>query len=90
MKKKCIVVTDVVMTLLVPAECVMYIYRVVITLFITQVLAFSLRMSHKSRCGVPNSTVKVINFLKELNKVTLFVTYFYIRTKLAIVVVVVS
>ena len=35
-------------------------------------------------------TVKVTNILKEFNKVTLFVTYFYIRTKLAIVVVVVS
>ena len=49
----------------------------------------SLRAIHKSKCGVPNSTVKVTNILKEFNKVTLFVTYFYIRTKLAIVGVVV-
>ena len=41
-------------------------------------------MIHKSRCGLPNSTVKVTNILKEFNKVTLFVTYFYIRTKIAI------
>ena len=47
-------------------------------------------MIHKSRCGVPNSTIKVTNILKEFNKVTIFVTYFYIRTKLAIVVVVES
>ena len=38
---------------------------------------------------MPNSTVKVTNILKEFNKVTLFVMYFYIRTKPAIVVVVV-
>ena len=42
-----------------------------------------------SRCGVPNSTVMVTNILEEFNNETLFVTYFYIRTKLAIVVVVV-
>ena len=47
-------------------------------------------MIHKSRCVVPNSTVKVTNILKEFNEVTIFVTYFYIRTKLAIVVVVES
>ena len=45
---------------------------------------------HESRCGVPNSTIKVTNILKEFNKVTLFVTYFDIRTKLAIAVVVES
>ena len=38
----------------------------------------------------PISTVKVTNILREFNKVTLFVTYFFIRMKLAIVVVVVS
>ena len=38
---------------------------------------------------MPNSTVKVTNISNEFNKVTLFVTYFYIRKKLAIVVVVV-
>ena len=53
-------------------------------------LASSLRVIHKSRCGVPNNTVKVSNILKEFDKVTLFVTYFYIRTELAIVLVVVS
>ena len=37
---------------------------------------------------MPNSTVKVTNILKGFNKVTLFVTFFYIRTKLAFVVVV--
>ena len=46
-------------------------------------------MSHKSRCGVPSSYVKVTNISKELNKVTLLVTYFHIRMKLDIVVVVV-
>ena len=49
----------------------------------------SLRVIHKSRCGVPNSTVKVTNILKEFKKVTFSVTYFYIITKLAIGVVVV-
>ena len=43
----------------------------------------SLRVSHNSRCGVPNSTVKVTNILKELN----FVTYFYIRGVVVVVVV---
>ena len=38
---------------------------------------------------MPNSTVKVTDILKEFNKVTVFVTHFYIITKLAIVVVVV-
>ena len=56
----------------------------------SRVKLLSLRVIHKSRCGVPNSTVKVTNILKELNKVTIFVTFFYIRTKLAIVVVVES
>ena len=56
----------------------------------SRVKLLSLRVIHKPRCGVPNSTVKVTNILKEFNKVTIFVTYFYIRTKLAIVVVVES
>ena len=56
----------------------------------SRVKLLSLRVIHKSRCGVPNSTVKVTNILKEFKKVTILVTYFYIRTKLAIVVVVES